>query len=319
MSVARTGGGSPAPSEPEETAGAPDPREGRPEAHIGGFILKVVSPCNLNCSYCYIYNHEDQLWRQRPKFISEETYLKVLGRMREYADGHDRGVSLTYHGGEPCLVGVERMRSMVHQAREHLGGRLRCLTIQTNGTLIDEAWADLVLEEKLNLGISLDGPPDVNDTARVYHDGRGSHADAVRGLRILQDKGYAPYVLSVVNVGHSGRRCYDHFRSLGVRRFDFLLPDVSWDNKEKFYGGHGPTPVADFYLGVIDAWLDEDDPTIEVRTPFGLFSRLMGGNSWGSDVFGNPPMGYIIVERRTARTRPSTPCGSAPRASPACS
>ena len=30
------------------------------------FVLKVVSRCNLNCSYCYVYNKGDSTWRTRP-------------------------------------------------------------------------------------------------------------------------------------------------------------------------------------------------------------------------------------------------------------
>ena len=42
-------------------------------AGIGTVVLKLASPCNLNCSYCYVYNHEDQSWRNRPTFIAPET------------------------------------------------------------------------------------------------------------------------------------------------------------------------------------------------------------------------------------------------------
>lgn len=265
-------------------------------ANIGSVVLKLTSPCNLNCDYCYIYNHEDQGWKRRPKTLSDELLEAFLGRMRAYCERHDHGVSIVLHGGEPLLVGPARLRAIVERIRERLGPRLTYLSVQTNGTLIDDALADLVAELGIGVGVSLDGPRDVHDAARKYHDGRGSHADTLRGLDLLRTRGVEPYVLSVVNPAFDGGECYRYFRSLGLRRFDFLLPDVSWDNKERFYGEYGETPVADFYRGLVDAWLAEDEPDVQVRTAHGLFHALLGGAGTHTDAFGNPAMSYLIVE-----------------------
>jgi len=76
---------------------------------------------------------------------------------------------------------------------------------------------------------------------------------------------------------------------------DFLLPDVSHDNKERMYGGLGPTPVADYLLPVLDAWLNEDNSEVSVRIFKGLFRRLLGGHGLTDD-FGNTGSSYLIVE-----------------------
>ena len=36
-----------------------------------GVVLKVAAPCNLNCSYCYVYHGADQTYRSRPPLFSE--------------------------------------------------------------------------------------------------------------------------------------------------------------------------------------------------------------------------------------------------------
>jgi uncharacterized protein len=76
---------------------------------------------------------------------------------------------------------------------------------------------------------------------------------------------------------------------------DFLLPDVSHDNKEHMYGGLGDTPVADYLIPVLDAWLTEDDPEVSVRIFRELFRRLMGGAGL-TDGFGGSGSSYLIVE-----------------------
>jgi uncharacterized protein len=99
----------------------------------------------------------------------------------------------------------------------------------------------------------------------------------------------------VINPGVSGVRVYRHFRTLGIRRMNFLFPDVSHDSKAHFYGEFGPTPVADYLVPVFDAWTDEDDPNVIVHVFWGLLRQLLGGQG-ESDMFGNPRMSYLVVE-----------------------
>jgi uncharacterized protein len=40
---------------------------------ITTFVVKVVSRCNLKCSYCYMYEHPDQTWRDQPVVMTAET------------------------------------------------------------------------------------------------------------------------------------------------------------------------------------------------------------------------------------------------------
>lgn len=264
---------------------------------IAAVVLKLASRCNLNCSYCYIYQHEDKSYLRRPKFISDEVYERTLTAMLDYCRqrGDDYAMALTYHGGEPTLVGAGRFDRLAARAAEVLGPRLRLLAVQTNAVLLDAGWAEVFRRHQVRVSVSLDGPPEIHDAVRVDHQGRGTYAETVAGIRLLQESGITPRILSVVNPGRSGAGAYRHFRSLGITSMDFLLPDVTHDSRETFYGGLGPTPVADFLIPAFDAWLDEDDPEVEVR----LFSNLLRGflgDEPGSDAFGNPLMNYLIVE-----------------------
>lgn len=264
-------------------------------ARIASVVLKIAERCNLNCSYCYMYNHEDQSWRDRPRFMSDRVYEAALHAIRDHAAGHPAGeTTLIFHGGEPLLVGKRRFELLCRRAYEVLGSSAR-LTIQTNGTLIDDEWAEIFVRHEVHVGVSIDGPQEIHDAARVDHAGRGSHAGAVRGLERLQAAGMNPAVLCVVEPGADGLRIYRHFRSLGVSTLNFLLPDVSHDNKERLYGGRGPTPVADYLIPIFDTWFAEDDAEVRVRIFWGLLRMLMGG-SGETDSFGNPPTHYVVVE-----------------------
>jgi uncharacterized protein len=263
---------------------------------ISQIILKVVTYCNLNCSYCYVYNHEDNGYRSRPKFISDDVYNSVLRRIGDYCRIY--GISnflICFHGGEPTLIGVRRFSELVTRARRNLGGCLGDLCLQTNGTLIDQRWAKTLKEGGVGVSVSLDGPVDIHDATRVYRRGGGSHAATVRGIKTLLDCGISPSVLCVVSPGSDGKSVYEYIRSLGITSIDFLFPDVSHDNKHRIYGGSGDTPVAEYLIPVLDAWLAEDNPEVSVRIFRELFRRLMGGSGL-TDGFGGSGSSYLIVE-----------------------
>lgn len=267
-------------------------------AHHGvvGLVLKMAELCNLNCSYCYMYQHEDKTFQRRPKFMSDTVFDQLLIRMREYCDQRaPHTMTLTFHGGEPTLIGSERMGQLAGRAREALGDRLSALVLQTNGTLLDDNWVRVLHRHAISPSISLDGPAPIHDSVRVDHAGRGSHAATLRGLKLLQERGLNPGILCVVNPGASGLETYRHFRSLGLTRMNFLLPDVSHDNKHRFYGQYGETPVADYLIPIFDEWFAEDDPGVRVTIFRELITLILGGQPH-TDAFGNPTSNYLIIE-----------------------
>lgn len=263
---------------------------------ISSVILKIASRCNLNCSYCYVYNHEDRSYLGRPKFIPDDVFDAVLRRICEYCEarpGHT--MSVVYHGGEPMLMPPGRFERLTARLRSELGVCLRRLSMQTNATLIDSRWADIFLRHDVSVGVSLDGPPEVHDAARVDHLDRGSYAATMRGVDALRRAGIAPEVLCVINPRCSGLEAYRHFRREGIDWMTFLLPDVSHDNKARFYDGLGHHPVADYLIPIFDEWYAEDDPRVYVGIFWDLLKRMLGGRGV-SDCFGNPLMNYMVVE-----------------------
>jgi uncharacterized protein len=263
---------------------------------ISSVIAKVVGPCNLNCSYCYVYNHADQSHRERPATIGKDTWTSLLIRMRDYCDARSgHSMSLVLHGGEPTLIGLRRFEAMIEEARTTLGRSLRRCAMQTNATRLDRAWAEAIVRLDINVGVSLDGPAPIHDRVRVDHAGRGSHAAVLRGIEHLRQAGMEPQILCAVQPGADGLAVYRHLRELGIRWMNFLLPDVSHDSRMAHYPGCDPTPVADYLLPIFDAWWQEDNPDIRVSVFWELISALLGGAP-ASDCFGNPALGYLIVE-----------------------
>lgn len=263
---------------------------------IDTFIIKLAALCNLSCSYCYVYKHEDQGWIRRPKFVDDTVFERALIGIQSYCEGRgDHRIKLLFHGGEPTLIGPERFDYLAERARTVLGDRLSGITIQTNAILVNSRWIEVFRRHDVNVGVSMDGPPNIHDAQRVDHMGRGSSAAVAAAVALLQQADLNPGVLCVINPSSSGVEAYRYFRSIGIRRMDFLFPDCTHDSKTRLYGNCGPTPVADYLIPVFDAWFDEDNPKVLVTCLWSLLRRMLGGPGL-TDSFGNAPKGYIIVE-----------------------
>ena len=83
-------------------------------------------------------------------------------------------------GGEPTLF-PDMVRKIAIYAKER--SPLTSLGLQTNGTMLGKDLAQTFKEFNIQVGVSIDGPPEVHDKLR------GSFRETVKGLKLLQDYG----------------------------------------------------------------------------------------------------------------------------------
>src|SRR3970282_2206956 len=96
-------------------------------------------------------------------------------------------IHFAWHGGEPTALGVDYFRRIVRLQREHQPpGRRIVNGVQTNGTLLDEAWSRFLAAEGFYVGLSLDGPAELHDRYRVTRGQRPTHRQVMRAFRLLQ-------------------------------------------------------------------------------------------------------------------------------------
>jgi uncharacterized protein len=264
---------------------------------LSGVMFKVAARCNLNCSYCYVFNKGDTSWRQRPARMSQEVFDAGIARLREAClrSGREE-VSVTLHGGEPTLIGTRRARAFFEAARRGLEGVAGVrLVIQTNGTRLTREWVELFDEYRVDVGVSIDGPPAVHDRRRVDHRGRGSHRAVRRGVDLLREGGVPFAVLSVVNFDADPLEVHGHFCELGADRISYLMPHVTHDDIAEVTARHGPTPCLDWLGPVLDHWWKHGTLGTDVQ-PFASMARVILGGPSDLDLFGGAPLGFCFVE-----------------------
>lgn len=258
-------------------------------------IVKVAGACNLNCTYCYVYNKGDVTWRSRPRIMSEPTFEATLDRIRSHcqASGQDT-VQITFHGGEPCLIGPRVFDAWCQRATSVIGPMVR-FTLQTNGTLLDERWAAVLERHRVQVGVSIDGPPILHDRHRVDLKGRGSYERVRRGLAVLQEARVPFGILCVIPLGEEPLAVHKHFIEMGCDSINYILPDFTHDTISEVFEKYGPTPCSDFLIPIFEHWWNSNIDEISVGIFWHIAWIVMGGVS-RADSLGGGPLGFLVVE-----------------------
>jgi len=235
-------------------------------AEPGAGFLVMAKPagarCNLRCAYCY-YLPKAGLLAQPPAPRMDEDLLEDFIRQR--LDSPGPATRFEWHGGEPTLLGLDYFRHIVALQKAHRPpGRTVTNGLQTNGTLLDDAWARFLAAERFSVGLSLDGPADVHDPFRPTRDRRPTHAQVVQAFGLLRRYGVHCDLLCVVHAGNAGSplEVYRFFRELGATHLQFLPLVQPAGGRE----AAPPEAVGAFLCRVFDDWIRHDLGRIVVQT-----------------------------------------------------
>lgn len=257
-------------------------------------MVKIASRCNLNCTYCYVYNMGDDRWMSRPAIMEQRVQEAMLKRIATHCTQHEvKHFEFIFHGGEPMLAGQQAIGGFVEQARAALAPEVECsFAIQTNGVLLNDDWCQLMRKLDIRIGISMDATRDSHDRQRIDHMARGSFERVRAGFRQAQAAGLAPGLLAVLDLAVEPAEAYRNLCELQPRVVDFLLPQATWDAPPP---RTLPTPYADWLLALFDLWSVEEQPAFRVR----VFDKIIGavlGFPRPSDALGMGVNATLVVE-----------------------
>jgi uncharacterized protein len=223
-------------------------------------MAKPVGPaCNLDCAYCY-YLRKDRL------FPDGRDFRMTLATLDRYIHDYIAAqpgpcVDFAWQGGEPTLLGLDFYREVVRLQAGHLPPGWSCRNaLQTNGTVLDDAWGEFLHRNAFLVGISIDGPAELHDAYRVDKRGGQTHAAVMRGLRVLQRHGVEHNVLCTVNAVNAPRPLdvYRFLRDAGVEWMQFIPivePLPGGGVSERSVGGEA---YGAFLNAIFDEWVRSD-------------------------------------------------------------
>ena len=142
-------------------------------------IMKGTRLCNLRCAYCHDWESgADQT-------MSFEVLAHSIAAAMQ--DDTHNVVTFAWHGGETTLLPMDfYRRAMALQSRFRRSGHYVQNTFQTNATRLTPEWAEFFRLNDFRVGISLDGPSEVQDNYRPDAAGRPTFDRVLAGMRLLE-------------------------------------------------------------------------------------------------------------------------------------
>lgn len=151
------------------------------EPPLVNIALFVSQECNMRCTYCYGSSGE---YGTRG-LMEEATALRAVDWLLEQS-GEEKEVGICFFGGEP-LLNFPLMRKVAEEARARgkAAGKKLQFSVTTNLSLLDDEILAFLREYEVGVMVSFDGPPDVQNANRPFHDGRASYETVTGNIRRL--------------------------------------------------------------------------------------------------------------------------------------
>ena len=248
-----------------------------------GFHLmaKPAGPsCNLHCEYCF-YLEKKRFFPETKVFRMSDEVLEAY--TRKYIESQPGpSVVFAWQGGEPTLMGIDFFQRALDLQKKYSMGKQIANTLQTNGTILDEAWCVFLSRNNFLVGLSIDGPETVHDAFRVDRVGSPTSAKVLRGLRMMQRHGVEINVLASVNSENSRHplEVYRFLKQQGVQFIQFIpIVEREADSESERLGislaappfltqeekatavtpwSVEPKKYGEFLIGVFEEWVRND-------------------------------------------------------------
>ncbi|MFK0296821.1 radical SAM protein [Streptomyces sp. NPDC090442] len=210
----------------------------------------------MDCTYCYLP------LRKIKNLMPLHVAQAVAEPVNEWA-AKDPAFEVVWHGGEPLSAGREHLAALMapFENVQH--------SVQTNAALIDDAWCKFLLEHDMHVGVSIDGPEDMNHH-RVTRAGHPAFRVIMRGIQRLRAHGIPFSAIAVVSDPDpaTATRFYEFFAELGVTDLGVNVEEEEGVNRG--VQEVDPARATDFWAALADAW--SANPVVRLRE----ISRVLG-------------------------------------------
>lgn len=217
----------------------------------------VGAACNLRCKYCY-YLEKSKLFPNEHNTMDDETLERFI---RDYIQSQSmQQVLFTWHGGEPMLRPLAFYEKVIELQKRYAGGRIIENSLQTNGTLITDEYAEFFMKNGWLIGVSIDGPKEYHDAYRRSAAGGATFDNVMKGIDILNRYKVEWNAMAVINNlnGNHPLEFYHFFKRIGCRYIQFTpVVDASRLGELTPYSVR-PRQWGEFLCRLFDEWVRND-------------------------------------------------------------
>ena len=187
----------------KKTLNVPTKSEIKDHLYRYGFqemILEVTQTCNMRCKYC-IYSEMYELSRnsssKKMKWDIAKAAIDLYFNYLKEGESYNpkRRATIGFYGGEP-LLNFPLIKKCVEytKAYNHFNS---FFTITTNGTVFTDKIIDFLIENNINIIVSIDGSKEEHDRKRVLADGCGSFDIVMKNVKKIMDRNYQVLAIMV--------------------------------------------------------------------------------------------------------------------------
>ena len=217
----------------------------------------IGAACNLRCKYCY-YLEKSKLFPNEHNTMDDETLERFI---RDYIQSQSmQQVLFTWHGGEPMLRPLAFYEKVIELQKRYAGGRIIENSLQTNGTLITDEYAEFFMKNGWLIGVSIDGPKEYHDAYRRSAAGGATFDNVMKGIDILNRYKVEWNAMAVINNlnGNHPLEFYHFFKRIGCRYIQFTpVVDASRLGELTPYSVR-PRQWGEFLCRLFDEWVRND-------------------------------------------------------------
>ena len=162
--------------------------------------LFITTKCNLRCAYCYASGGEAEKTISRDIWhLALDHFFSILSSDATNGQVDRKYVNLVIHGGGEPTVEFATLKEIVAEFcdRARAAGLIPSVAMSTNGTYGDSI-QEWIIENDINVTISLDGPRDIQNRLRPFRSGQPSYDIVVRNLQGLIMAGMTVSVRSTI-------------------------------------------------------------------------------------------------------------------------
>ena len=248
-------------------------------------LINIIQGCNLwkrgGCSFCFYQNGGG--FPKKFTIMDLDVFDKTLDNW--LSDNNQiKDLNVYFTSGEFTLLNFEyinRILNIEKKYEDKYGVRLTN-HVQTNGILIDKMWASFLRDNKFRVGLSLEALPELQNSMRC-----NSLAETLKGLKLLQDGGYTPGVISVLTKealicllqGNNIEKHFKFFLDLGIHNWGYnpyITPYFSSDHIIS------DSDYTQFLSKAMDLWLQQPEkPVIRIREFDDLLCLTLGKRTRG--------------------------------------
>jgi len=274
---------------------------------IDTVLIKVASRCNINCTYCYVYNMGDSGWEKMPNYISPETTQAVAKTLNELTRIQTRPFAVVLHGGEPLLLGPKKLDRVLSELRSPVPSECS-FGLQTNGILITEEMLDVCFKNKTTVSVSIDGPKHVHDRGRIGHDALGTFDRVLEGINRLRGHPNGAFLfsglLAVIDPNSDPAEVYEFFKTLDPPGVDFLYRDGNHSRLPEGKESLRSTEYGQWLARLVDIYLFDQNP-LPIRFIDDLIKLTLGGKGT-KDGAGLTDFGILVIDTDGSITKNDT-------------